>query len=372
MSARQRGGSRAVAVARRELRAARGDDALSRVSGRGSLVRERGGAGVARARGDGRRRGRASAPRARGGGARTEQRARGAVCGESPSGAWRAVAARGTGSSERATLRRAFYVDPDERVRREALHSALEAQDPADLTVLLETARLDPDPMSRSIATRAVGMIGGAQASLGLEDLWPGADEAEELAIVEAWSMPRPSIRRAVPTRSSASRKRVGRFRPSWRRARWLRRLAAPGAKGGRRRAHGYRKARHDGRAARRSATPPARLRGYRHRPGRSRQSGRFAAVRVTALARLLDVPARRAAALAAARNDGAEPTTARRVRLGSPSPRLPIARWFRSSSGISRRMGRRPGHVPRWLCFGSANLRKWPVRLPMPTRTSE
>jgi hypothetical protein len=109
---------------------------------------------------------------------------------ESPSGALRAVAARGTGSPQHAAIRRRFYVDPDERVRREALRAAADAADPADLDAVLEAARLDPDPMSRSVATRAVGRIGGMAASLGLSDLWVNADDTVRIAIVDAWSMP--------------------------------------------------------------------------------------------------------------------------------------------------------------------------------------
>jgi HEAT repeat protein len=110
---------------------------------------------------------------------------------QSSSGAFRAVAARVTASPEHAALRRSFYVDPDERVRRAALRAAFEAADPADLDALLEAARLDPDGRSRSAATRAVGGIGAAGTALGLKDLWASADATVRLSIVEAWGMPR-------------------------------------------------------------------------------------------------------------------------------------------------------------------------------------
>jgi HEAT repeat protein len=110
---------------------------------------------------------------------------------ESPSGAFRAVAARVTAPSEYAALRRKFYVDPDERVRRAALRAAFAAADPADVDALLEAARLDPDGRSRSLAARAVGAIGGLHASLALKDVWVSADAIVRLSIVEAWGMPR-------------------------------------------------------------------------------------------------------------------------------------------------------------------------------------
>jgi hypothetical protein len=110
---------------------------------------------------------------------------------ESASGSWRAVAARAATAPEYALLRREFYRDPDERVRRAALHAGLSAKDPGDLDALLEAARLDPDVLSRSIATRAVGAIGGQQAVLRLNDRWAQAEEDVRAVIIEAWAMPR-------------------------------------------------------------------------------------------------------------------------------------------------------------------------------------
>jgi HEAT repeat protein len=108
----------------------------------------------------------------------------------SGSGPWRAVAARAAVAPKHALLRRTFLEDPDERVRRAALHAALQARDPGDLEALLEAARLDPDPLSRSVATRAVGAIGSQQAVLRLKDRWARADETVRQEIIEAWAMP--------------------------------------------------------------------------------------------------------------------------------------------------------------------------------------
>lgn len=107
---------------------------------------------------------------------------------ESDSGAWRAVAARAATAPEHFLLRRRFYADPDERVRRAALEAARETPAALDLDPLLEAARLDPDPMSQSLALRAIGALGSEAAVRALVDLWERAEEDRRLSIVEAWS----------------------------------------------------------------------------------------------------------------------------------------------------------------------------------------
>lgn len=126
------------------------------------------------------------------------------------SGAWRAVAARAAKADKYALLRRRFFRDPDERVRHAALGAALEARDPDDLGGLLEAARLDPDPMNRSLAARAAGAIGGQRAVLALKDLWASANQSARRALLDAWAMPaayrsggRREIRRVAESRGS-------------------------------------------------------------------------------------------------------------------------------------------------------------------------
>ena len=106
------------------------------------------------------------------------------------SGAFRAVAARSAVTAADAPLRREFFVDADERVRRQAFRAAIEVADPDDVEALLEAARLDPDPEGRGLATRALGRIGGEHAVTALADLYPRADAEQRLAIVEAWGTP--------------------------------------------------------------------------------------------------------------------------------------------------------------------------------------
>jgi hypothetical protein len=106
-------------------------------------------------------------------------------------GAWRAVAARAAVAPKFAQLRRGYMVDPDERVRRAALAAAVAAPDPDDLDVALETTRLDPDALSRSLAAQTAGAVGGSRVALALRDYWARADEPTRLMFIEAWAMPR-------------------------------------------------------------------------------------------------------------------------------------------------------------------------------------
>lgn len=103
-------------------------------------------------------------------------------------GAWRALAARST--QDEAELRRRYFEDEDQRVRRAALSAALEAKDEGDVAGLLEVARLDPDPLSRSRAFQALGFIGGKSVAQALLDRYEQADEELRLAIVAAWGEP--------------------------------------------------------------------------------------------------------------------------------------------------------------------------------------
>ena len=178
----------AEAVARREVRSAQGEDAVSRVFASRSCVnvvepelRERAGAADDAAAG-------ALLVLSEAG-----KIGRGTLVEKYQSasnGALRAVAARGTDSPRHASLRKRYFVDPDERVRREALRAAADAADASDLDIVLETARLDPDPMCRTLAMRAIGRIGGERAAVGLTDLWANADDTTKIAIVDAWAMP--------------------------------------------------------------------------------------------------------------------------------------------------------------------------------------
>jgi len=107
---------------------------------------------------------------------------------DADSGAWRAVAARAAIEAEAFTLRRKFFADPDERVRRAALEAANATPSALDFDALLEAGRVDPDPMARSLAVRGLGALGGERATRGLADLWDRADEDVRLAILGAYA----------------------------------------------------------------------------------------------------------------------------------------------------------------------------------------
>ncbi|HEX2733571.1 MAG TPA: HEAT repeat domain-containing protein [Polyangiaceae bacterium] len=101
---------------------------------------------------------------------------------------WRAVAARAAVGAERKEQRTRYYLDGDLRVRRSAFYAALEAPDETELAALLEAGRLDPDPLVRSVAIRALGAIGSVRAVTSLRDLWATADDASRQGIVDAWA----------------------------------------------------------------------------------------------------------------------------------------------------------------------------------------
>lgn len=114
---------------------------------------------------------------------------------EADSGAFRALAARATLASSNVELRRRYFTDPDERVRRAAFEAAFKSPLPALLSDLVEAARLDPSPGNRARAAQAVGRIGSEPAVLSLNDLFSAGDEQEQLAVLDAWSET-PSFRR--------------------------------------------------------------------------------------------------------------------------------------------------------------------------------
>jgi len=114
---------------------------------------------------------------------------------EADSGAFRALAARATLSPDHAELRRRYFTDPDERVRRAAFEAAVKAPFAGQLADLVEAARLDPSPSNRSRAAQAAGRIGSEPAVLGLLDLFTAGDEQEQLSVLDAWSEA-PSFRR--------------------------------------------------------------------------------------------------------------------------------------------------------------------------------
>jgi hypothetical protein len=110
---------------------------------------------------------------------------------DDPEAAWRPLGARSLTSGGDGPLRRLLIADPDEEVRRNALHASLAAGDPADTEAVLEAARVDPYPAARAEAIHAAGALGGQRVVIALRDLWPRADAPAREAIVEAWAASR-------------------------------------------------------------------------------------------------------------------------------------------------------------------------------------
>jgi hypothetical protein len=119
-----------------------------------------------------------------------ERADRGAARGASAAAsAWRAVRARTLTQKGDGGERRKLMLDGDQEVRIGALRAALDVSDEADM----EAARVDPHPVARTLAIRAIGAIGGERAVLALKDMWALADEPKRQVIVVAWAMP-PSL----------------------------------------------------------------------------------------------------------------------------------------------------------------------------------
>ncbi len=110
---------------------------------------------------------------------------------------WKAVGVRALGRPGDRSARQAAMLDPSEIIRKSALRASRDARDPADIPILLETARLDPALILRSEAVRALGAVLGANvrdkdvtdAVWRLADLWASADPALREDVAVAWSV---------------------------------------------------------------------------------------------------------------------------------------------------------------------------------------
>lgn len=101
----------------------------------------------------------------------------------SQSDAFRALYARSL--DESSEERRLLLSDPDERVRSATLEAILLSGAEADRSVLFEVARLDPNPLLRSKALRALGRIGGPRTLEFFLDRLRDPSAAERSAVVE-------------------------------------------------------------------------------------------------------------------------------------------------------------------------------------------
>jgi hypothetical protein len=110
-----------------------------------------------------------------------------------PDAHWRALGARGLVRPDDRAARLEGFVDADPAVRRQAVRASRDASDPRDLDALFEVARVDPEPIVRTEAVRAIAHIPAADGnavSNALRDLWTVGDDAIREDIVRAWSGP--------------------------------------------------------------------------------------------------------------------------------------------------------------------------------------
>lgn len=104
----------------------------------------------------------------------------------------RAIAVLGLVDAEAGPARRKAMIDPLLEARRAAMRAAQKARDPSDVPALAEAARLDPDPLVRTDAMRALASMGGPEVAARLRDLWTVGDDGLRGDIGFAWT--RPSI----------------------------------------------------------------------------------------------------------------------------------------------------------------------------------
>jgi len=106
---------------------------------------------------------------------------------------WRAVGARALVRSEDRPARQRALIDGEPLVRREAARAARDAADVSDLAALAEAARVDPAPIVRTEAVRAIAALpatpGGEVANV-LRDLWTAGDDGLREDVALAWASP--------------------------------------------------------------------------------------------------------------------------------------------------------------------------------------
>ncbi|MEO6418700.1 MAG: HEAT repeat domain-containing protein [Polyangiaceae bacterium] len=103
---------------------------------------------------------------------------------------WRAVGVRGLTREIDHPARLRAMTDPSPRVRRAAMRASSSAHDASEVDALAEAVRIDPEPMVRSDAVRALGAIGGEKVAAILRDSWVNADDGIREDIAAAWVVP--------------------------------------------------------------------------------------------------------------------------------------------------------------------------------------
>ena len=108
-----------------------------------------------------------------------------------PDSRWRAVGARGLVRLDDREARLRSLADDAPGVRRQAVRAARDASDADDLPALADVARLDPEPIVRTEAVRAIAMLASSPGAVdALRDLWTGGDDGLREDIALAWASP--------------------------------------------------------------------------------------------------------------------------------------------------------------------------------------
>jgi hypothetical protein len=109
-----------------------------------------------------------------------------------PDSGWRAVGARGLVRLDDREARLRALADDAPGVRRQAARAARDANDADDLRALADAARLDPEPIVRTEAVRAIATLASSQGAAvdALRDLWTGGDDGLREDIALAWASP--------------------------------------------------------------------------------------------------------------------------------------------------------------------------------------
>jgi hypothetical protein len=182
--------SLAKVVAEREIRTAKGKDAAERVREVRACARELDGVLAERMQTQDEAGAEAALARLEGGKLDPDDVR---LYAAAPDDWWRSVGTRGLVREEDRVQRQHAMLDPVPRVRRQAMRAAQLAVDPADFDPLAEAARVDPEPILRTEAVRAIAALppqaGGGVANR-LRDLWTGADDGIREDIALAWASP--------------------------------------------------------------------------------------------------------------------------------------------------------------------------------------
>lgn len=112
---------------------------------------------------------------------------------------WRAVGTRTLHREKDREKRQAAIVSPNAQIRRSAIRASGDAKDPADIDLLYETARVDPELILRNEALRAISSIlrakedwakpKAADLAVRLRDLWNSGDDAIKEDVAVAWAL---------------------------------------------------------------------------------------------------------------------------------------------------------------------------------------